>query len=151
MTPILETNHTLTQSHSQESLLRPTCNRSTATVKHAATYHRLSVVDTHKKAHMRPSMVLKRVGTTFEESIKLRTDYLPTDVTGSASAKKAIFVIYDVFGFFEQTIQGADILAQGAKGEGYQVFMPDFFDGNPADIAWYVFIPFSNSLPIFFT
>jgi hypothetical protein len=56
-------------------------------------------------------------------------------------------VIYDIFGFFEQTIQGADIIAQGAKGEGYQVFMPDFFDGSPADIAWYVFIPFFELSP----
>jgi dienelactone hydrolase len=55
------------------------------------------------------------------------------DVTGAATAEKAILVIYDIFGFFPQTIQGADILA--ASG-GYQVFMPDFFEGQPADIAW---------------
>jgi dienelactone hydrolase len=58
-----------------------------------------------------------------------------TDVTGSVSAKKAILVIYDIFGFFPQTIQGADILA---ASEEYQVFMPDFFEGQPADIAWYL-------------
>lgn len=59
----------------------------------------------------------------------------PTDVSGPASAKKALFIVYDIFGYFEQTLQGADILAHGAKEE-YQVFMPDFFEGNPADIAW---------------
>jgi len=65
-----------------------------------------------------------------------------TDVTGPASAKKAILVIYDIFGFFPQTIQGADILA--AAGE-YQVFMPDFFEGEPADIAWYVYLSYSEA------
>ncbi|KAJ5283087.1 hypothetical protein N7505_001067 [Penicillium chrysogenum] len=36
---------------------------------------------------------------------------LKTYVTGPESATKAILVIYDIFGFFDQTIQGADILA----------------------------------------
>jgi dienelactone hydrolase len=54
---------------------------------------------------------------------------------GQLLQKKAILVIYDIFGFFPQTIQGADILA--ASGD-YQVFMPDFFEGQPADIAWYL-------------
>lgn len=43
----------------------------------------------------------------------------------------------DIFGFFPQTLQGADILAYGDKEREYQVFMPDFFDGKPADISWY--------------
>lgn len=46
-------------------------------------------------------------------------------------------IIYDIFGFFPQTLQGADILAHGDKEHHYQVFMPDFFDGKPADISWY--------------
>ena len=58
------------------------------------------------------------------------------DVTGPASAKTAILVIYDIFGFFPQTLQGADILANSDKNHTYQVFMPDFFEGEPADIAW---------------
>lgn len=45
-------------------------------------------------------------------------------------------MIYDIFGYFPQTIQGADILAYSDKEHAYQVFMPDFFDGEPADIAW---------------
>jgi hypothetical protein len=44
---------------------------------------------------------------------------------------------YDIFGFFPQTLQGADILAHGDNERQYQVFMPDFFDGEPADISWY--------------
>jgi carboxymethylenebutenolidase len=58
-------------------------------------------------------------------------------VTGPASADKAIFAIYDIFGFYPQTIQGADILAFSEAQHPYQVFMPDFFDGNPAQISWY--------------
>lgn len=43
----------------------------------------------------------------------------------------------DVFGFFSQTIQGADILSDSDARRKYKVFIPDFFDGRPADIAWY--------------
>lgn len=68
--------------------------------------------------------------------VKLDTK-TPPDVTGSSSAKTGIFVIYDIFGFFPQTLQGADILANGDKEKSHQVFIPDFFEGNPADISWY--------------
>lgn len=44
--------------------------------------------------------------------------------------------MYDIFGFFPQTLQGADILAH-TDDQKYQVFMPDFFEGKPADISWY--------------
>ncbi|GKT45869.1 putative AIM2 family protein [Colletotrichum spaethianum] len=43
----------------------------------------------------------------------------------------------DIFGFFPQTIQGADILALGDKNNSYRVFVPDFFEGKAADISWY--------------
>ncbi|KAG9240186.1 Alpha/Beta hydrolase protein [Calycina marina] len=56
-------------------------------------------------------------------------------VTGSPDAKKAIIFVYDIFGYFPQTLQGADILA--SSPEGYQVLIPDFFEGEPANIAWY--------------
>jgi dienelactone hydrolase len=46
------------------------------------------------------------------------------------------FLRPDIFGFFDQTIQGADILATSNE-QKYRVFMPDFFEGNPADISWY--------------
>lgn len=61
-------------------------------------------------------------------------DGMKTYATGPTDAKRAILVIYDIFGFFPQTIQGADILAQGDKEKKYQVFMPDFFEGKPVDI-----------------
>ncbi|PKY01974.1 dienelactone hydrolase family protein [Aspergillus campestris IBT 28561] len=61
---------------------------------------------------------------------------LKTYVTGPESATKAILVVYDIFGFFDQTIQGADILST-ANTQKYRVFMPDFFQGQPADISWF--------------
>lgn len=62
---------------------------------------------------------------------------MKTYATGPKDAKQGILIIYDIFGFFDQTIQGADILAYTDKDHSYQVFMPDFFDGKPADISWY--------------
>jgi hypothetical protein len=46
-------------------------------------------------------------------------------------------VIYDIFGFYNQTVQGADILAYGDKNNSYRVFIPDFFEGEPADLNQY--------------
>jgi len=62
---------------------------------------------------------------------------MKTYVTGSSSATTGILVIYDIFGYFPQTLQGADILATSDKDHSYQVFIPDWFHGQPADIAWY--------------
>lgn len=63
-------------------------------------------------------------------------------MTGSPSAKKGIFVCYDIFGLYIQTIRGQDILASGYPatpdnaGE-FKVFMPDWFGDSPADAANY--------------
>jgi len=67
----------------------------------------------------------------------IEVDGLKTYATGSKDAKLGILVVYDIFGFFNQTLQGADILAYTDKDRQYQVFMPDFFEGKPADISWY--------------
>ncbi|KAL4870491.1 hypothetical protein BDV12DRAFT_184493 [Aspergillus spectabilis] len=61
---------------------------------------------------------------------------LKTYVTGPETATKAILVIYDIFGFFPQTLQGADILSTSSS-QKYRVFIPDFFEGQPADITWF--------------
>ncbi|KAL5341520.1 hypothetical protein BJX70DRAFT_395903 [Aspergillus crustosus] len=61
---------------------------------------------------------------------------LKTYVTGPETATKAILVIYDIFGFFPQTLQGADILSTSST-QKYRVFIPDFFEGEPADITWF--------------
>ncbi|KAG0128275.1 Alpha/Beta hydrolase protein [Tuber indicum] len=50
-------------------------------------------------------------------------------VTGPKSSKTGILVIFDIFGYFPQTLQGADILASA----GHLVVMPDFFKGQAAD------------------
>lgn len=57
-------------------------------------------------------------------------------MTGSEKPTTAILVIYDIFGFFPQTLQGADILAHSDSASQYRVFVPDFFNGNTANIAW---------------
>ncbi|KAL7898400.1 Alpha/Beta hydrolase protein [Trichoderma sp. TUCIM 5745] len=60
-----------------------------------------------------------------------------TYVTGPADATKAIVVVYDIFGYFDQTIQGADILALSDDHQKYKVFMPDWFKGKPCPIEYY--------------
>ena len=44
-------------------------------------------------------------------------------------------MIYDIFGYKDQILQGADILAHSDKEHQYQVYMPDFFDGHPMNLA----------------
>ncbi|KAA8636229.1 hypothetical protein SMACR_05023 [Sordaria macrospora] len=64
-------------------------------------------------------------------------DGLKTYVTGPDEATKGIVVIYDIFGYFDQTVQGADILATSDDHTKYKVFMPDWFKGEPCPIEWY--------------
>lgn len=52
---------------------------------------------------------------------------MKTYATGPKDAKSALLVVYDIFGFFPQTLQGADILAHSDKDHQYQVFMPGKF------------------------
>lgn len=53
-------------------------------------------------------------------------DGLKTYVSGPEDAKAAILIIYDVFGFSPQIIQGADLLAS----QGFRVVMPDICKGT---------------------
>ena len=53
---------------------------------------------------------------------------MKTYATGPKDAKSALLVVYDIFGFFPQTLQGADILAHSDKEHQYQVFMPGKFE-----------------------
>lgn len=50
-------------------------------------------------------------------------------ITGPKSSKTGILVIFDIFGYFPQTLQGADILASAE----HLVVMPDFFKGEVAE------------------
>ncbi|KAI9851029.1 MAG: hypothetical protein M1838_004640 [Thelocarpon superellum] len=67
------------------------------------------------------------------------TEYagLKTYVTGPAEAKKAILFVYDIFGYCDQTLQGADILAYSNTESPYRVYVPDWFEGQPAQRAWH--------------
>jgi len=57
--------------------------------------------------------------------------------TGPDNAKAAILVVYDVFGFSPQILQGADLLAHADDPHHqYRVFMPDFLKGNYAQHEW---------------
>ncbi|KAI9887900.1 MAG: hypothetical protein M1823_000288 [Watsoniomyces obsoletus] len=67
----------------------------------------------------------------------ITVDDMKTYVVGPQDAKAGILFIYDIFGHVPQTLQGADILAYGNQERPHQVFMPDFFDGKPADFSWY--------------
>ncbi|KAK8112157.1 dienelactone hydrolase family protein [Apiospora kogelbergensis] len=55
-----------------------------------------------------------------------------TYVAGPTAATRGIISIFDIFGYMDQTVQGADILATKAK-----VFMPDWFSGNPCPTEWF--------------
>ncbi|TGO23533.1 hypothetical protein BPAE_0129g00170 [Botrytis paeoniae] len=63
------------------------------------------------------------------------------DITGPENATSAILLVYDIFGFWTQTLLGADILAStktSSSPQGIKVFVPDFFgSGNEADIAYW--------------
>lgn len=50
------------------------------------------------------------------------------DATGPDDATRGIVVVYDIFGYFDQTIQGADILANSDAHHKYKVVMPDWYD-----------------------
>ncbi|KAH0541785.1 hypothetical protein FGG08_003740 [Glutinoglossum americanum] len=59
---------------------------------------------------------------------------LKTYHTSPPSPTATILFIYDIFGYFPQTLQGADILASAGN---FAVYMPDWFEDDPADISWY--------------
>ncbi|KXT00853.1 hypothetical protein AC578_963 [Pseudocercospora eumusae] len=56
-----------------------------------------------------------------------------TYIVGPPTATKAIFFLYDIFGYKTPTLQGADILASSGD---YLVAMPDFFDDGTAEVEW---------------
>ncbi|ESZ91508.1 hypothetical protein SBOR_8106 [Sclerotinia borealis F-4128] len=77
---------------------------------------------------------------------KLTGEFIEIDetkyyVTGPTNATSAILLVYDIFGFWTQTLLGADILSAtktSSSPQGIRVFVPDFFGpGNEADIAYW--------------
>jgi dienelactone hydrolase len=59
------------------------------------------------------------------------TNLCNTDIVGPEDATKGIVDIYDIFGIWPQTVQGADRLAAHT---GFLVLIPDLFDGTGLDI-----------------
>lgn len=57
-----------------------------------------------------------------------------SDVAGNTSSKTGIVVIYDIFGFYPQTLQGADLLAAQT---GAVTFVPDVLENEYALQAWF--------------
>lgn len=55
------------------------------------------------------------------------------DIVGPDDATKAIVTVYDIFGVWPQTIQGADLLSSLT---GALVLVPDFFEGDGAKPEW---------------
>ncbi|WFC93836.1 carboxymethylenebutenolidase [Malassezia brasiliensis] len=53
---------------------------------------------------------------------------IDTYVTGDKSSQNAIICVYDIFGFWDTTKQGADLLAESMKTK---VVMPDFLREHP--------------------
>jgi hypothetical protein len=47
-------------------------------------------------------------------------------------------MIFDIFGYKDQTLQGADILATNDDNNQYKVFVPDWFGGEPCPVEWFV-------------
>lgn len=73
-----------------------------------------------------------------EKGSFLELDGMKIYKTGPSTATSAILIVYDIFGFAPQTFQGADILAHADdEHHQYQVFIPDWFLGNPVPHDWF--------------
>ncbi|WOO76984.1 putative AIM2 family protein [Vanrija pseudolonga] len=59
-------------------------------------------------------------------------DFEQVYVTGPDDAEHAILVVYDIFGFWETTLRGSDLLVSNLQLTlPHKVFMPDLFRGKP--------------------
>ena len=99
-----------------------------AGLKHKLPYHNrlgpraLATMSTQSKACCTVPPVVTEGYKEMGEWITING--MKTYATGPKDAKSALLVVYDIFGFFPQTLQGADILAHSDKDHQYQVFMP---------------------------
>ena len=69
-------------------------------------------------------------------------------MTGPEEATKGIVAVFDIFGYFDQTLQGADILSASDHHQKYKVFMPDWFNGSPCPAEWYNVLPHLREQPL---
>ncbi|CAG8948247.1 unnamed protein product [Penicillium salamii] len=61
---------------------------------------------------------------------------LKTYSSGPGNATKGIVIISDIFGFSDQALQGADILATSHRHQ-HKTFIPDWFEGSPCPSEWF--------------
>lgn len=72
------------------------------------------------------------IGYKYKGEFKSVANYDKVYVTGPESAKHALVVIYDIFGFWDTTIKGSDTLVSHlASTFPTKVLMPDVFKGKP--------------------
>lgn len=62
-------------------------------------------------------------------TIKEYGDFKKVYIVGPEKTKRALVCVFDIFGYWPQTQQGADILAKTLNAK---VFMPDFFEPHKA-------------------
>ncbi|CAG8226290.1 unnamed protein product [Penicillium salamii] len=61
---------------------------------------------------------------------------LKTYSSGPENTTKGIVIISDIFGFSDQALQGADILATSHRHQ-HKTFIPDWFEGSPCPSEWF--------------
>ncbi|WVN87541.1 uncharacterized protein L203_102724 [Cryptococcus depauperatus CBS 7841] len=85
--------------------------------------------------HTKPKVshpVSKPFGYQPKGEYKSVESYEKVYVTGPEGAKHALVVIYDIFGFWDATIQGSDLLTSHLSATlPTRVLMPDVFKGHP--------------------
>lgn len=128
----LASSHILKQIHSQSLI----CSRVPSVFRRnllPLSQSKAYIVVTRKYATMSTQSTQSHACCTVppvvDDNYKEKGSYetiegMKTYVTGDKNAKSALLVVYDIFGFFPQTLQGADILATGDKEKPKQVFMP---------------------------
>ncbi|WVR00072.1 hypothetical protein IAU59_007214 [Kwoniella sp. CBS 9459] len=78
-----------------------------------------------------PPPVSENTGYKYKGKYESVANYEQVYVTGPDSAKHALVIIYDIFGFWDTTIQGSDMLATGLESTApTKIFMPDVFKGQ---------------------
>jgi len=82
-----------------------------------------------------PAIVRSRDDYELKGTYKPYSVFEKAYVTGPEDTDKAIIFVYDIFGFFKTTQQGADILS---KEFNAKVVMPDFAHGKPYDSDRYL-------------
>jgi len=82
-----------------------------------------------------PAVIRSRDDYELKGSYKPYGIFEKAYITGPEDTDKAIIFIYDIFGYFKTTQQGADILGQTVRAK---VIMPDFSHGKPYDSNRYL-------------